>query len=93
MPQDLKLDGNQINIALACFFPAYIIFNVPANLLIKKLRPHVFREPIIPRLKQSVTDFGFILVPCCMLLFGTMTVVQGLGRLFELLVLFGDIPN
>lgn len=44
LPQDLNLEGHQLNTALAVFFPAYIVCNVPANMLIKKMRPCVFRE-------------------------------------------------
>jgi len=36
---DLGLTGNQYNIALLIFFIPYILFEVPSNLIIRKLRP------------------------------------------------------
>ncbi|MCJ1238515.1 hypothetical protein MMC14_006505, partial [Varicellaria rhodocarpa] len=45
LPQDLHLQSDQLNIALAVFFPVYIVFNAPANVLLKKVKPHVFSMP------------------------------------------------
>lgn len=42
MSEDIHLTGDQFNIALAVFFVPYIIFEIPANYLLKKLSPHVF---------------------------------------------------
>lgn len=42
MSDDINLKGNQFNIALAVFFVPYIIFEIPANFLLKKMSPHVF---------------------------------------------------
>ncbi|KAK4556377.1 hypothetical protein LTR86_006521 [Recurvomyces mirabilis] len=39
MTKDLKMTGNDYNIALFIFFPSYIIFEVPSNILIKRLAP------------------------------------------------------
>ncbi|KAK9367053.1 major facilitator superfamily domain-containing protein [Lipomyces kononenkoae] len=38
---DLKI-GNRYNTALTIFFVPYIIFEVPSNILMKKLRPHIW---------------------------------------------------
>ncbi|KAF2648198.1 putative allantoate permease [Lophiostoma macrostomum CBS 122681] len=40
LPKDLHLKGDQPNIALAVFFVPYIIFEIPSNLLLKRLKPH-----------------------------------------------------
>jgi MFS family permease len=53
LQQDLKLKGTQYNTALLIFFVPYIVFEVPSNILLKKLRPHVW---------LSVSMFGFGLV-------------------------------
>ena len=37
-----NLEGNQFNVALALFFCPYVVFEVPANWLLKKLKPHVW---------------------------------------------------
>jgi hypothetical protein len=39
---DLKLTGIQYNNALVIFFPAYILFEIPSNFLLKRLRPHLW---------------------------------------------------
>lgn len=36
---DLGMHGNQYNIALLVFFIPYILFEVPSNIFIKKLKP------------------------------------------------------
>ena len=42
LSKDLKLTGNQYNTALTIFFVPYIIFEIPSNILLKRLRPHVW---------------------------------------------------
>lgn len=43
LEKDLGLIGNQYNIALVIFFVPYVAFEIPANLLLKKFRPSVWR--------------------------------------------------
>jgi hypothetical protein len=43
LSQDLGLVGNQYNIALVLFFVPYVAFEIPANLLLKKFRPSIWR--------------------------------------------------
>ena len=45
LEKDLGLVGNQYNIALVVFFVPYVVFEIPANLLLKKFRPSVWRIP------------------------------------------------
>lgn len=40
---DLKLDGVKYNTALTIFFVPYILFEIPSNVLLKKLKPHLWR--------------------------------------------------
>jgi hypothetical protein len=42
MTTDLGLIGNQYNIALVVFFVPYVIFEIPANMLLKKFRPSIW---------------------------------------------------
>lgn len=42
LQQDLGLHGTQYNTALVIFFVPYILFEVPSNILLKKLRPHLW---------------------------------------------------
>lgn len=44
---DLGMKGNDYNIALFLFFIPYIAFEVPCNILLKKMRPSVFLSVII----------------------------------------------
>lgn len=42
LPQDLRLTGQQPNVALTIFFVPYVIFEIPSNLLMKRFKPHVW---------------------------------------------------
>lgn len=42
MAKDLNISSFQWNIALAVFFPPYIVFEIPANWMLKFLKPHVW---------------------------------------------------
>ena len=46
---ELKLKGDQVNIALALFFVPYVLFEIPSNLLLKRFSPHVWRTYRNPR--------------------------------------------
>lgn len=35
--------GTKYNTALTIFFVPYILFEIPSNVLLKKLKPHVWR--------------------------------------------------
>ncbi|TCD70506.1 hypothetical protein EIP91_003267 [Steccherinum ochraceum] len=50
---DLGLTGNQYNTALVITFVPYILFEIPSNVLLKRLRPHLW---------LSLCAFGFGLV-------------------------------
>jgi hypothetical protein len=40
--KDLNLKGIQYNTALTIFFVPYIVFEIPSNILLKRLKPHVW---------------------------------------------------
>ncbi|KAJ5581231.1 hypothetical protein N7450_007532 [Penicillium hetheringtonii] len=42
MPDDLYLYGNRENVALLIFYIPYILFEIPSNIVMKKLKPHVW---------------------------------------------------
>lgn len=42
LKEDLGLSTNQFNIALTAFFVSYVGFEIPANIVLKKFKPHVF---------------------------------------------------
>ena len=42
LPKELGLVGNQPNIALTIFFVPYVVFEIPSNILLKRLKPHVW---------------------------------------------------
>ncbi|EFY87332.1 allantoate permease, putative [Metarhizium acridum CQMa 102] len=60
MPKELGLTDQQPNISLAVFFVPYIVFEIPSNLLMKKLSPHVWLSLCV--LGFGVTELcqGFI---------------------------------
>ena len=45
LKEDLNItEGTKYNSALTIFFVPYILFEVPSNILLKKLKPHVWRK-------------------------------------------------
>ena len=42
LQKDLKLTGTQYNTALTMFFIPYILFEIPSNIILKRLKPHVW---------------------------------------------------
>lgn len=40
LPKDLKLVGNHYNAALTVFFVPYIIFEIPSNIILRRMKPH-----------------------------------------------------
>ncbi|CAD6586114.1 MAG: hypothetical protein ASARMPREDX12_002272 [Alectoria sarmentosa] len=42
LEKDLKLTGTQYNTALTVFFVPYVLFEIPSNVLLRRLRPHVW---------------------------------------------------
>lgn len=53
LSEDLGLVGNQYNTALVIFFVPYILFEIPSNVILKKLKPRIW---------LSLCMFGFGLV-------------------------------
>lgn len=53
LPDELGLDGDQPNIALTIFFVPYIIFEIPSNVIMKKLNPRTW-------LSGCIKSFGII---------------------------------
>ena len=47
MTKDLKMTGNDYNIALFIFFPSYILFEVPSNIIIKRVKPSTWLAGIM----------------------------------------------
>ncbi|KAK5110741.1 hypothetical protein LTR62_005618 [Meristemomyces frigidus] len=55
LAKQLHLTGDQYNVALVIFFAPYILFEIPSNLLLKRLRPHVW-------LSLNMFLFGFTMI-------------------------------
>lgn len=53
LSKELKIDGDKYNIALVIFFVPYILFEIPSNVILKKMKPRVW---------LSICMFGFGLV-------------------------------
>ncbi|ETN38760.1 uncharacterized protein HMPREF1541_06798 [Cyphellophora europaea CBS 101466] len=54
--EDLNLQGTDYNTALVIFFVPYILFEIPSNIILKRLKPNVW---------LSLCMFGFGLVTIC----------------------------
>ncbi|KAG8625393.1 hypothetical protein KVT40_007144 [Elsinoe batatas] len=60
MTEDLKMTGRDYNIALFIFFPPYILFEVPCNILIKRMKPSTFLSAIMVLWGIATTAQGFV---------------------------------
>lgn len=47
LSQDLKLTGNQYNTALTIFFVPYVFFEIPSNILMKRLNPNIWLSSLM----------------------------------------------
>ena len=77
LADDLNLKGNQYNTALTIFFVPYVLFEIPSNVLLKRLKPHVW---------LSVCMFMFGLTTVCQGLvqnFGGLVTTRFFLGLFE----------
>ena len=64
LTKDLHLTATQYSTALTIFFVPYVIFEIPSNIILKRVKPHVW---------LSICMFGFGLVTVC------QGLVQGYG--------------
>ncbi|KAJ5369664.1 hypothetical protein N7509_014276 [Penicillium cosmopolitanum] len=55
MPTDLDLYGDRANIALLIFYIPYILFEIPSNIVMKKLKPHIW-------LSGCIIAFGIVML-------------------------------
>ena len=55
LPKELGLVGNQQNIVLTVFFAPYIVFEIPSNIIMKKISPQIW-------LSACITGFGIIML-------------------------------
>ncbi|KAK5006718.1 hypothetical protein LTR28_006153 [Elasticomyces elasticus] len=80
MTEDLKMTGNHYNIALFIFFIPYILFEVPSNIIIKRVAPSTWLSIImvlwgISTIGQGlVTNFGGLVA--CRFLVGIFEAVR-----------------
>jgi MFS family permease len=75
---DLHIEtGTKYNTALTIFFVPYILFEVPSNVLLKKLKPHVW---CMFSIASDLGDMSLTtsLVSFCMFMFGLVMICQGL---------------
>ncbi|KAH8889037.1 MFS general substrate transporter [Thozetella sp. PMI_491] len=60
MDKDLGLVGNQYNIASTIFFVPYIIFEIPSNIVLKKVRPSIWLSILIISWGIVMTCMGVV---------------------------------
>ncbi|KAI9933601.1 hypothetical protein ASPWEDRAFT_114829 [Aspergillus wentii DTO 134E9] len=60
MEKDLGLVGNQYNIAATIFFAPYIIFEVPSNIILKKVRPCIWLSLLVVGWGTIMTLMGIV---------------------------------
>ncbi|KAH9220811.1 major facilitator superfamily domain-containing protein [Leptodontidium sp. 2 PMI_412] len=60
LEKDLGMSGIDYNIALAIFFPTYVIAEVPSNMMIKRLSPSIWLTFIMVAWSAVVIGMGFV---------------------------------
>ncbi|KAH0425020.1 major facilitator superfamily transporter [Colletotrichum camelliae] len=60
MDTDLGLTGNQYNIASTIFFVPYIIFEIPSNIVLKKVRPSIWLSVLVLSWGTVMTLMGVV---------------------------------
>lgn len=60
LPDDLGLTGSQFNICLTVFFIPYALFEVPANVMLKKLSPSIWLPSIMLAWGLVMTLMGLV---------------------------------
>ncbi|KAF2015069.1 MFS general substrate transporter [Aaosphaeria arxii CBS 175.79] len=60
MDKDLGLTGNQYNIASTIFFVPYIIFEIPSNIVLKKVRPSIWLSFLVVSWGIVMTCMGAV---------------------------------
>ena len=60
MGQDLKLDGKKLNVAIMIFFATYILVNIPANLVLRKIGARYWLSGLIFTWGMCTTMSGFV---------------------------------
>ncbi|KAF4449685.1 hypothetical protein F53441_7086 [Fusarium austroafricanum] len=60
MTEDLKMTGNDYNMALFVFFIPYIIFEVPSNIIIKRISPSLWLSGITVLWGISTVGMGLV---------------------------------
>lgn len=62
---DLRLEGNQFNIALLIFFVPYIVFEVPSNIALKRLSPSTWLSVLTFGVGKSHLRLMWVLEASC----------------------------
>lgn len=82
LQKDLNIvTGTKYNTALTIFFVPYVLFEIPSNLLLKKLKPHVWCEylELCIVVVWTLADMSsMLIVSLCMFGFGLVMICQGL---------------
>lgn len=94
LESDLKLKGDQFNIALFVFFIPYILCELPANIILKNLKPHIWLTTMIigfgkthnPPMASTPVCSNRGVADHTMKTSGIVTICQGLTRSFSGLV-------
>ena len=64
MVEDLQMTGHDYNIALFIFFIPYILFEVPSNIIIKRVAPSTYLSVIMvlwgEHAKSAAREFPFV---------------------------------
>jgi MFS family permease len=60
LEKDLKMKGLDYNIALAIFFPFYVVAEIPSNIMLKRTRPSIWFTFIMVCWGLTMLSMGFV---------------------------------
>jgi sugar phosphate permease len=60
LEKDLNLTDNQYAVALSVFFISYALFEAPSNILLKRLKPHIWIPIIMSAWGLVMTLMAFV---------------------------------
>lgn len=60
LAKDLNLVGNQYNVALTIFFVPYCVFEIPSNILLKRMKPHIWLPLMVIGFGAVALSQGFV---------------------------------
>ena len=86
LEKDLHMKGNDFNVALVVFFAPFVVFEVPSNLILRKMRPSIWLGSLSLLWGMFAYVWIVMLVIGSDLGIGVSTIAQGVVKTYHGLV-------